>query len=139
MKLEKEVEINELQCLNVTQKKYETDIKVVFKNLLTEEDIHKLIYIKNEEKIKLTLEVEKPVLDEAERKYLSGIIRPFKRKKAVIKIKKHKSIFENFEEIGIDTFYSSCGHITNLPPFKKGTMYKNMELNKEYTLKELGL
>lgn len=28
---------------------------------------------------------------------------------------------------------------TYLPPFKAGTMYKGMELNKEYTLEELGL
>ena len=27
----------------------------------------------------------------------------------------------------------------SLPYFKKGTMYKGMELYKEYTLKELGL
>ena len=28
---------------------------------------------------------------------------------------------------------------TLLPCFKKGTMYKNMVINKEYTLEELGL
>ncbi len=90
-------------------------------------------------KAKLTLETQEPILDEAERKYLSSVIRPFKKGKAVIRIKKHKSIFENSEEIGIDTFYIGCGHTTNLPPFKKDTMYKGMKLNKEYTLEELGL
>ena len=90
--------------------------------------------IKNESKVfKLTLEVEEPILDEKERKYLSGVIRPFRdRIKFIKKLNEH---YIDDEYILIKTDSNS----TPLPYFKKDTMYKSMELNKEYTLEELGL
>lgn len=75
--------------------------------------------------------VEKEILDDEERKYLSNVIKPFRHKvEYIIKKdcypKEYISISLPDENIGF-------------PYFKKGTMYKGMEANKKYTLKELGL
>lgn len=75
--------------------------------------------------------VEKEILDEEEKKYLSNVIKPFRHKvEYIIKKdcypKEYISISLPDENIGF-------------PYFKKGTMYKGMEANKKYTLKELGL
>lgn len=82
----------------------------------------------------------KEVLDEKEKEYLSAVIKPFKKR--VIRIEKVKSVYCNSEFIEI-VLYSSISYDREepiqLPYFKKGTMYKGMELDKRYTLKELEL
>lgn len=86
-------------------------------------------------KVKLTLELEKPILDDAERKYLSGVIKPFRdRVKCIIKKKSYD--YDNREYIVI---HAGTHETTPFPYFKNGTMYKNMVINKEYSLEELGL
>src|SRR5690606_26720304 len=73
---------------------------------------------------------EEHILDEVEKKYLSDVIRPFRDR--VIFIKKIRSGLNEWISIGIKGETS-----TYLPYLKNKNMYKNMELNKEYTLKEL--
>ena len=80
----------------------------------------------------LDMEHKEPILDEAERAYLSAVIRPFR--KSVISIEK-STIYGEGEVICIDTEKIDIV----LPTFKKGTMYKGMEVGREYTLEELGL
>lgn len=88
----------------------------------------------------LTVYEVKEVLDKKEREYLSKIIEPFKNR--VKRIEKVKAVYCNSEFIEI-VLYSSISYDREepiqLPCFKKGTMYKGMELNKQYSLKELGL
>lgn len=79
--------------------------------------------------------VEKEILDEKEKEYLSAVIRPFRDR---IEYIKKVGGNREFIEITINDKYFYFDHI-NLPYFKKGTMYKGMELNKKYTLKELDL
>lgn len=76
----------------------------------------------------------KEVLDKKEKKYLSNIIKPFKNK---IKYILKRNIRETQEYIAI-IFYDEIDNFS-LPCFDKNTMYKNMEVNIEYTLKELDL
>lgn len=76
-------------------------------------------------------EKNKPILDDAEKEYLSAVIRPFKDK--VECIKKCCNSRGEYIEIGISNDAAIFLY------FKKGTMYKGMELEKQYTLKELGL
>lgn len=74
---------------------------------------------------------EEPILDDKEKEYLGNVIRPFKDEvNALVKmaILKRKYICIKLE--------NECVY---LPYFNKDTMYKNMELNTEYTLEELGL
>lgn len=87
----------------------------------------------------------KEILDKKEREYLSKVIEPFKNR--VIHIEKNKIFYGNSEFINI-VLYSSVTYDNDtydneenipLPYFKKGTMYKGMEINKQYSLKELGL
>ena len=82
----------------------------------------------------------KEVLDAKEKEYLSNLIEPFKKR--VIHIEKIKKLYGNSEFVNI-VLYNSISYnkeeSIQLPYFKKGTMYKGMELGKKYTLKELGL
>ena len=86
-------------------------------------------------------EYKEDILDEEEKKYLSAVIKPFRhRVKYIKKIEAYcsrndsgENIFVMFcDKYGFEDFFS-------LPWFPKGSMYKNMELGKQYTLEELGL
>lgn len=76
---------------------------------------------------------KKEILDKVEKEYLSAVIKPFKKMITGIVL----------NDILIGEPYLSIKVIGNdeitFPCFKKDTMYKNMEINREYTLKELGL
>lgn len=74
----------------------------------------------------------KPILDDKEKEYLSNVIRPWKKRIKIIA--KHGT--GRYEWIVI---INKNGENMILPSFKKGTMYKGMELDKEYSLDELGL
>lgn len=73
-----------------------------------------------------------PILDYVEKRYLTNVIKPFrKRVKFIGKYKwneKKESIYISLDD-----------DIAELPSFKKGTMYKGMEEGKKYSLDELGL
>ncbi len=74
------------------------------------------------------------ILDEAERKYLSDVIRPFRNKIDTI------SKFTTWDGSSHYIYISmKDNHIATLPVFPKGTMYKCMKGGKHYSLKELGL
>ena len=127
MKLEKEIKLDNLSFFCGT-----AHFNCIIKEL-NQSDIDKLLKLKNEDRIKLTLEVEEPILDETERKYLSGVIRPFRDDVEFI-CKNGTNVDSEYINIG---YYKNDN--TLLPCFKKGTMYKGMKLNKEYTLDDLNL
>lgn len=79
------------------------------------------------------------VLDEIEKKYLKSIIRPFKDRVEYIEKKSIGNLY--FIAIAIKSIAIDCSIETiYLPYFEpESKMYEGMELNKEYTLKELGL
>ena len=79
-------------------------------------------------------EIKKPILDEAERRYLKNVIRPFKDK--VSYICKNKTVISKKEWIRV--IFKADLNI-DFPSFEEGTMYKGMEINKEYSLEDLGL
>ena len=80
--------------------------------------------------------IKKPILDDIERRYLSNVIKPF-RDMVTSVIKYENSIYEYIaiRYRGIDEYIGTV----RLPYFKKDTMYKGMELGRNYTLEELGL
>lgn len=105
-----------------------------FNEAFTPDEIRKIQQMYNK-KVKLTLEYQEPILNEKERKYLSGIIAPFRNEiKCILKYRN-----DEYDTINIVAENEYGKRNTWLPPFKKGSMYKNMMLNKEYTLEELGL
>ena len=80
----------------------------------------------------------KPILNDAEKEYLGNIIKPFRNR--IIWIGKSIYIPGEYIEIYLRHYDDGCSSYSIvLPYFKKGTMYKGMELDKEYTLEELGL
>lgn len=79
----------------------------------------------------LDMEHKEPILDEAEKRYLSAVIKPFRD--SVRGIEKAENL--PYEMICIDTKY----RYMVFPPFDKGTMYKGMKTGWRYTLEELGL
>ena len=82
------------------------------------------------EPVSLESIVHPQILDDAEKRYLSAVIRPFRND--VEKI--CKTAGGNREWIA---FYGKSYFF--LPYFDAGTMYKGMEPGHKYTLKELGL
>lgn len=94
------------------------------------------------------------ILDDKEKEYLLHIIKPFKNDvKYIVKIEMkgqekilicYKDFLDKIKQDGMRMEYTFVWLPTDytfieLPTFKKGTMYRGMELRKEYTLEELGL
>lgn len=77
-------------------------------------------------------EYKPEILDKVEKKYLSEVIRPFR--KEVIAIKKLE--VPSGREYILIILKDDGMHF---PCFKKDTMYKGMKLEKRYTPEELGL
>lgn len=98
-------------------------------------DLGKIIKIE-EPNYTTVYEYKPEILDEAEKRYLRNVIRPFKDKVKYIE----KVVFSDGDaRINIETKRNSAFGYIRLPYFKKDAMYKGMEENKQYTLEELGL
>ena len=79
----------------------------------------------------LEFKEKEEILDDIEKEYLSAVIKPFRNKVKYIK--------KNHSNIGEYITISVFSEFINFPYFKKNTMYKNMEIDKQYSLEELGL
>lgn len=87
-----------------------------------------------------TFSYETPILDDVEKRYLRGVVRPFRDRVDVIQ--KIKSTLDGFEHIKMYVRYPGSSSIQSslmLPAFESGTMYAGMKLEKDYTLSELEL
>lgn len=102
---------------------------------------HKELF--SDEFLNQELEINTPdILDRKEKEYLRNVIKPFKdRVKSIAK----QNDTDSYEYISIGVSYpinKRNGCDTDyiwLPSFERGVMYKNMEVEKKYTLEELGL
>ena len=86
----------------------------------------------------LDQEHKEPILDDVEKRYLSAVIRPFRDDVRVVR--KIVSIYR-LPDDGKEyiTICMRSGEEINFPYFRKGSMYKGMEVGRMYTLEELGL
>lgn len=134
--LEKELEL--VENLTISQLQSEIDklsnkVQEEYSNVISNRD--KVNYLKKQlkELIKESKKEEnKPILNEEEREYLLTVIRPFRNK--IVSISKEDCCNEDcFINVELEN------DALIFPYFKKETMYKGMELEKQYTLKELGL
>ena len=134
MKLEKEWYINGYE--QYKNPFGDSAIQIKLSIVKPTDDVIKYFKNYNHHNVKMTLEVEEPILDEVEKRYLIGVIRPFRDRIEFIK----KSRIYGQEYINI-VYNSEFKDDTNfcLPLFEPSTMYKGMKLGKEYTLEELGL
>ena len=85
------------------------------------------------EKVWEVYEEQRPILDTEEKAYLEAVLRPFKDR--VKNIRKAEDVYGS--EFIIINLKGEVGMV--FPFFTKDTMYKGMEIRKDYTLKELGL
>ena len=95
--------------------------------------IFQSVHFGDKEPTSLESIVHPQILDDAEKRYLSAVIKPFRNKVKVIS-KGYSDLDKEFIVIRCKDGDEAC-----LPYFKVGTMYKGMETNKEYSLEELGL
>ena len=79
-------------------------------------------------------EYKEPILDDVEKEYLSAVIKPFR--KMIAYIVKAQDFDDGKQCIRI---ILQNGDGMHFPYLDDDAMYKGMEVNKEYSLKELGL
>ena len=86
----------------------------------------------------LDQEHKEPILDDAERRYLSAVIRPFRNRVQYI-----EKMFEDHllgdQDCYLFIRFNDGNYDMNFPVFRESIMYKGMERYKKYTLEELGL
>lgn len=112
------ISVNEFD--GFTLKKFEGSVWVVTK-------------VERPVKYETIYEAPKQILDKEEKAYLEAVLKPYQKWLIVItKLRK----YDNSEYLKIAI--GAVGLI-EFPQFEKDTMYKGMELNKEYTLDKLGL
>ena len=92
------------------------------------------------------IKIPQPILDDVERKYLGNIIKPFRdriiyiaKAETVKTYSPNAKVYECIYIMYKDSSKKQNPFYMGFPCFKKGTMYKGMELDKKYTLEELGL
>lgn len=78
------------------------------------------------------------VLTYEEKQYLENFIRPFKNRVKSI-TKRLYSNDDAYIQLIVKSIYEQNYELMNLPLFVRNKMYKDMELGKQYTLKDLGL
>lgn len=136
MKNKEKYNLNELEIKLIdTLSGYK--IKVFYKDKIIYERTH----LADNDNRKLTdffnwleQEYKPPILDDVEKAYLSAVIKPFRKDiECIVKFKRYPGEKE-YIYITMKRDNYCC-----LPLFKKDTMYKGMEVNKRYTLEELGL
>lgn len=93
-----------------------------------------IVKVERPVKYETVFERKEEILDEVEKRYLTEVIRPFRKR--IQFIQKKKEIMEINPYIRI-----VCEGNDKLvfPYITDNSMYKGMEVNKKYTLKELGL
>ena len=103
------------------------------KNVDGEEE-YNIVKVERPVKYETVFERKEEILDEVEKRYLTEVIRPFRKRIQFIQKRKEimginpylRIVFEDNDELIFP-------HITD------NSMYKGMEVNERYTLKELGL
>ena len=107
---------------------------------LNDKNVGKVSGLSFFEAIKTWLDMEhvEPILDEAEKRYLSAVIRPFRDRVQYI-----EKMFEDHllgdQDCYLFIRFNDGNYDMNFPVFRESIMYKGMERYKRYTLEELGL
>lgn len=110
-----------------------------FRNDLTSKIGNEYDIIKVEKtQCETVFERKEEVLDETEKRYLAGVIRPFRDKIKYIEKINRKLIPEKKYKEYLKIILKN-DDMMNLPDFEGDSMYKGMKTNRKYALKELGL
>lgn len=92
----------------------------------------------DKEPVSLEAIVHPQILDDAEKRYLSAVIKPFRNRVQYI-----EKMFEDHllgdQDCYLFIRFNDGNYDMNFPVFRESIMYKGMERYKKYTLEELGL
>lgn len=99
------------------------------------EEENDIVKVERPVQYETVFERKEEILDETEKRYLASVIKPFKNKIETIE----KTIKTGDGSLCYLIMLLKNNDMANLPNFKKNSMYKGMEVNKKYSLKELGL
>ena len=85
------------------------------------------------------VKLPKVILTDEEKEYLSNVIRPWREK--VVSVTKYWGLENGIKIEFIQVCYVQNGinYYMSLPNFEEGSMYKGMELKRDYSLEELDL
>lgn len=108
---------------------YDNELKALF--FVPDLDIVK---VERPVKYETVFERKEEILDETEKRYLANMIKPFRHK---IKFIEKRIKFNDSSACYLKIVLENDS--ISLPYFKIDSMYKGMESNREYSLKELGL
>ena len=115
--------------------------EVIGRNTYLQRDIDNLLNGEWE-----VVKIPKPILDDKEKEYLGNIVKPFRdriiyiaKAETVKTYSPNAKVYECIYIMYKDSSKKQNPFYMGFPCFKKGTMYKGMKLDKEYTLEELGL
>lgn len=125
--------------LKTDKERYENSNYAWVSKAIIDKEKEKIIKIEEPE-YRTVYEKEKKILDKEEKEYLSAVIKPFRNRVESIQKKYYSG--KEYIKINIKSKTQNNSSLIDdilLPYFKQGTMYKGMKLQKEYTLKELGL
>lgn len=99
------------------------------------EEEYDIVKVERPVQYETVFERKEEILNETEKRYLASVIKPFKNKIETIE----KTIKIDDSSLCYLIMLLKNNDMANLPNFKKNSMYKGMEVNKKYSLKELGL
>lgn len=143
----KDISLEEFKVWSIKNCKQSSCEKCVFSKVCCD-DVSSDCWINNKDIyfdkfLNQEIEIETDILSEKEKEYLKSIIRPFKDRVEHIEKRKIINSEGTFYYIGIIVKHIAIDRFSEaiyFPYFKpESKMYEGMELNKEYTLKELGL
>ena len=100
--------------------------------------IFQSVHFGDKEPVSLESIVHPQILDDAEKRYLSAVIKPFRNRVQYI-----EKMFEDHllgdQDCYLFIRFNDGNYDMNFPVFRESIMYKGMERYKKYTLEELGL
>jgi hypothetical protein len=107
---------------------------------LNDKNVGKVSSLSIFEAIKTWLDAEhvEPILDDEEREYLSAVIKPFRDRVMFIE-KMYKDHLLGDQDCYLFIRFNDGSYDMNFPFFDESYMYKGLEINRTYTLEELGL
>lgn len=88
------------------------------------------------------LKVLNETLDKGEKEYLTAVLKPYKRFENTLFVVKRERLWEKNKEYLVIKAVDENGNFDLdflFPDFKKGTKYAGLDLDRKYTLKELGI
>ena len=109
------------------------DEKLNYKTGGHKDTINDIVKVERPTQYETVFEHKEEILDEKEKEYLNAVIRPFRNEIDFIR----KERWSNGEQYIALFNKSSIKNSGTLPIFAKNTMYRNMEVDRDYTLKEL--